>query len=174
MGYRTAPRQSENISFCNPLECQLWPICFMESWSWICGYRRSWSVFFYYAFPSFSLISRVLAKVRQDQACIAPVGTIQVWFSTSTKSSSGTKYSQALTLGKMDYLMWSIQDWSCSSACDCVYCFSVDDFLEGKAYSAVHTCRSAVSTTTDKVYYRTRRRSSCNKTLLISKGFAYF
>lgn len=58
--------------------------------------------FFYYAFPSFSLISRVLAKVRQDQACIAPVGTIQVWFSTSTKSSSGTRYSQALTLGKMD------------------------------------------------------------------------
>lgn len=58
--------------------------------------------FFYYAFPSFSLISRVFAKVRQDQACIAPVGTIQVWFSTSTKSSSGTRYSQALTLGKMD------------------------------------------------------------------------
>ena len=38
---------------------------------------------FYYAFPPFSLIPRVLAKVRQDQACIlliAPVWTTQVWF----------------------------------------------------------------------------------------------
>ena len=49
------------------------------------AFSFSWSDCFYYAFSPFSLIPRVLAKVRQDQACIlliAPVWTTQVWFPT--------------------------------------------------------------------------------------------
>lgn len=53
------------------------------------AFSFSWSDCFYYAFPPFSLIPRVLPKVRQDQACIAPVWTTQVWFPTVVSLSTG-------------------------------------------------------------------------------------
>ena len=42
-----------------------------------------WGTQLNYAFPPFSLISRVLSKVQQDQACVllvAPVWTCQIWY----------------------------------------------------------------------------------------------
>ena len=46
------------------------------------AFSFSWSDCIYCAFPPFSLGPRELAKVRQDQTCIAPVWTTEVWFPT--------------------------------------------------------------------------------------------
>ena len=86
--YNTSLGHLFSRSVCLQVELPVETLCLLETWSRgnasaIDAFSRSWKGQYFYAFPPFSLVNRVLQKVQQDQSrgiLIVPMWTTQAWF----------------------------------------------------------------------------------------------
>ena len=91
------------------------------------AFSISWANLKCYAFPPFSLLTQVLAKIRNDKALvllIAPVWTTQNWYPLLLQLA----VEQPILLPRKDNLL-------------------TQSFAEGRSYSTINTYRSALSST---------------------------
>ena len=111
-----------------------------------------------YAFPPFSLLTQVLAKIRNDKALvlfIAPVWTTQNWYPLLLQLAVEQpillpRKDNLLTLPQSQDMVWLVRakeiDLLQASVDEVVNLLS-QSFAEGKSYSTVNTYRSALSST---------------------------
>ena len=88
--------------FASRLNCQIHPFVSWKPGAWVIdAFSISWTDIKFYAFPPFSILGRVLAKVQQDGATgmlVTPLWSTQSWFPQLLEMV--IEHLRMLTLGK--------------------------------------------------------------------------